>query len=183
MDGSARITFEELQQEWAGWDEEFRIQFCSECSWIKGQADFPDILRFLMGVGKASEIGAIALSIASVLPQDEAFRLLETALRNAPSAKSANISQGLAKTKHKEAEPTLRQHLARLWSLDNLWLDDEFMNWTAYSTVCCIEHLLGLGAPAMDFEMMVRRLANHPCKGLQDSSRRFLKEHYSWLEA
>ena len=51
MDGSAAITFQELASEWPQWNKRDRHDFCSACSWLHKQGDYPDILRFIMQHG------------------------------------------------------------------------------------------------------------------------------------
>lgn len=48
MDSSASITALELQQEWNNWGEDLRSDFCESCVWLRGQSDFPEMLRFIM---------------------------------------------------------------------------------------------------------------------------------------
>src|SRR5678815_4317337 len=51
MDGSASITAPELQQEWPSWDENQRFDFCQNCCWLHEQADFPEMLTFIVQHG------------------------------------------------------------------------------------------------------------------------------------
>src|ERR1041385_1490146 len=64
MDGSAAITAPELQREWPGWTEEQRMDFCGACSWLQEQADFPEMLRFMMQHAGPREWSQIASSVA-----------------------------------------------------------------------------------------------------------------------
>lgn len=182
MDGSAAITFPEFAQEWPTWNREERQDFCGGCSWLHDQADFPDILRFIMSHGGTDDWSAVAGNIAEILPQDEAFGLLTAALPSYSLDEAANVIQGIAITQHPEAANVLRDHLAVLWAHPTLWEDDEFTNGTAYGAVCCIGHLIELGMPPQEFTEQVRQLAAHPCGGNRDSCRQFLTAHFPWLD-
>ncbi len=181
MDGSAAITFPEFAREWPSWSERERLDFCGACSWLHEQADFPDILRYIMQHGGPDDWSAIANSVGTHLPQSEAFDLLTRALHSTDLERACNVSQGISLTKHPDAERVLRAHLAELWSHPSLWDDDDFNNWFAYGATCCIEHLIAVGAPPQDFTEQVRALAAHSCAGNRDSCRRFLSKHYPWL--
>jgi hypothetical protein len=183
MDGSATITFREFAQEWPTWSDPERHDFCSACSWLHQQSDYPDILRFIMQHGDHDDWSEIANSVGTCLPQSEAFDLLTRALRSSDLSGACNISQGISLTKHPEAEGVLRAHLDALWSHPSIWDDDDFNNWFAYGATCCIEHLIALGAPPEDFVERVRELAQHPCARNRDSCRRFLAKHFPWLNA
>lgn len=181
MDGSAAITFDDFAREWPTWDRQDRHDFYSGSSWLHQQTDLPDILRYIMQHGGPDDWSAIANSVGVCLPQDEAFDLLSRALNSTALEETCNISQGISLTKHPDAERVLRAHLAALWSHSALWDDDEFTNWLAYGTTCCIGHLIAVGAPPADFAEKVRALAAHPCAGNRDSCRRFLATHFPWL--
>lgn len=181
MDGSASITFAELEREWPTWKREDRMDFCQGCVWLRGQADFPDMLRFIIKHGKHEEWSAIASSVASGLPADEAFHTLVRMLRKAEIGKSSNIAQAIAKTKHPKAETLLRKHFQSIWVLRSLWKDDAFINWVAFDATTCIAHLAELGAPLGDFEEQVRKLSRHVCARNRDSCRNFLSDYYPWL--
>ena len=116
MDGSASITALELKQEWNNWPEDLRCDFCQSCCWLHGQANFPEMLRFIMEHGGPDEWSGIALDVSSELPRDEAFSRLVEALKNTSLGKCSNIGQAIAATKHPDAEATLRKHLASLWA-------------------------------------------------------------------
>lgn len=182
MDGSAKITASELQMEWHTWSERQRMDFCQECSWLGDQADYPDMLRFVMQHGSPSEWSGVALSVASRLPLDEAFDTLLRALRTAEIGHAANIGQAIALTKHPNAEATLRNHLESIWAHQSLWQDDEFINYVAFEAITCIQHLIELGGDPKDFESRVRQLAGHACAGNRQSCCNFLSKHYDWLK-
>lgn len=182
MDGSATITLDELKSEWPTWNDSLRREFTSNCKWLHEHSEYPEMLRFMMGHCGFPEIQDIALSISSYLPQQEAFTFLADTLKRIPLRDSANISQALAQTKHPNAIETLRRHLDRLWSAPGLWDNAKFMNWTAYSTVCNIRHLLELSVPPAEFEEKVRQLSTHACSRLRDSCGRFLTKYYPWLK-
>lgn len=181
MDRSASMTFAQLVRDWPTLSTDERVDFCNECSWLNHQPDFPEIIRFVVQHSSPQEWSAIAQVVASRLPQDEAFDLLVRALRSSDRFPVSNLAQGIACTKHPQAEPTLREHLSKLWRHRSLWDDDSFLNWVAYDATTCIEHLIELGAAPEDFESQVRQLAEHVCSGNRDSCRRFLSKYYVWL--
>lgn len=182
MDGSASITASELQCEWHTWTDNQRMDFCESCGWLQEQADFPEMLRFIMQHAAPGEWSGVALSVASHLPRDEAFDILLRALHTVEIGHSSNIGQALAITKHPEAELALRRHLDAIWAHSELWDDTEFLNWVAFDATTCIAHLIELGAAPGDFEERVRRLARHICVHNRDSCRNFLSKHYGWLK-
>jgi hypothetical protein len=182
LDGSASMTAEQLRREWPTWTEWDRVDFCQECRWLDEQPDFADMLRFIMQHGAPDNWAAAAGSIARNLPAEEAFPFLVRALQARGDGICGNIIQGIATTKHPDAEKILRQHLQTIWEDPKLWSDDSFLNWVAKDAEACIKHLLELGAPAADFEEKVRRLSEHVCGGNRDSCRRWLSKHYSWLQ-
>jgi hypothetical protein len=182
MDGSASMTMAELQRDWPSWTDEQRVDFCQSCIWLHEQADYADMLRFIMGHGSPSVWGATALQVATALPSDEAFPLLLGVLRATIIGQGANITHAIAKTKHRDAKATLQQHLRAVWEHPGLWADDEWLNWIALDTTTCIEHLIELGESPADFEDRVRRLSQHVCPQNRDSCRNYLSKHYSWLK-
>jgi hypothetical protein len=176
MDGSASITALEVQHEWASWTDNVRTDFCQSCCWLRGQTDFPEILRFIMEHGDSEHWSGVALSVATVLPRDEAFDTLVRALRRTELGHSSNICQGIAKTQHPDAETTLRGQLASLWEHPALWDEKNF--WVGFDAITCIAHLIELGAPPSDFTNQVHRLSEHNRKSCQA----FLSKHYAWLK-
>ena len=181
MDGSASMTADQLRREWPTFTDRERVDFCQECSWLYKQNDYPEMLRFIMQQGTPEDWSGIAHLISVTLPAEEAFPFLVRALRSQGNGIGSNIIQGIAITKHPDAEATLRQHLQGVWERPTLWDDDSFLNWVAADAETCIKHLLELGAPAADFEEKVRRLSQHACKGNRESCRRWLSKDYSWL--
>ena len=181
MDGSAAITFEDFAQQWPSWDERERNDFCDSCSWLHQQVDYPEFLRYIMEHGGPSDWSAIANSVGTRLPQDEAFDLLSRALHSVELSTACNLAQGISLTKHPGSEGVLHSHLTLLWSRPSLWDDDEFINWIAYGATCCIEHLIAVGASPEEFTDRVRALAKHPCAGNRDSCRRALPKYFPWL--
>jgi len=120
------------------------------------------MLRFIMQHGGPEHWAGIAMSVASLLPRDEAFDTLVRALHNAELGHTTtNIAQAIAHTKHPDAEITLRKHLAVLWEHPALWDGADFTNPVAYAAMTCIAHLIELGAPPSDFTEQVRRLSEH----------------------
>ena len=182
MDGSASITAAELQSEWPTWDDAQRTDFCQSSAWLCGSADFPLMLRFIMQNGGPDDRSAVASSVATELPRNEAFDILIRELRAAPIGRTANITQAISLTKHRDAEATLRGHLHTLWTDEGLWEDAEFINWIAFDATCCISHLLEIGASPAGFEDKVRQLSRHSCAHNRDSCCNFLSKHFSWLK-
>ena len=182
-DGSASITALELEQDWDKWAEDMRMDFCQSCYCLRLQADFPEMLRFVMQHGRPEHWAGISSSVATLLPRDEAFDTLVRALHNAELGHTtANIAQAIAHTKHPDAEMTLRKHLAVLWEHPALWDGADFTNWVAYAATTCIAHLIELGARPSDFTEQVRRLSQHVCSRNRESCRKRLSKHYSWLK-
>jgi hypothetical protein len=182
MDGSASITASELQSEWGSWSDDVRTDFCQSSDWLHQQADFPQMLRFIMQHGSSRHWSGIALSVASCLPQQEAFDLLVRALHSTDIGHTANFAQAIAHTKHPVAQATLRRHLAAVWAHPALWDDADFVNWVGFDATTCIAHLIEAGAPPSDFSEQVRRLSEHVCLLNRQSCRNFLSKHYSGLK-
>jgi hypothetical protein len=181
MDGSASIAFPDFARDWPSWSGQERRDFCVACSWLYQQADFPDILRYIMQHGGPRDWSAIACIVGTRLPQDEAFNLLTRALHITELAEACNIVQGISLTKHPDAERVLRAHLTALWSHPSLWDNDDFSNWVAYGATCCIKNLIAVGAPPTDFTEQVQALSAHACAGNRNSCRSFLAKHFPWL--
>ncbi|RYD33111.1 MAG: hypothetical protein EOP86_14145 [Verrucomicrobiaceae bacterium] len=100
MNGSAAMAFPEFAREWPDWNSGERQDFCGACSWLHNQADFPDILRFIMTHGGPHDWSAVAGNITEILPPDEAFGLLTAALPSWSPHEASNIIQGIANTQH-----------------------------------------------------------------------------------
>jgi hypothetical protein len=182
LDGSVTMTFEGFSREWPTWGDPERMNFCRAFHSFKPQADYLEILRYIMREGESDHWSAIAVQVARYLPQDEAFLLLTQALDRADLDNSAYISLGISHTKHPDAERVLRVHLAALWSHPALWDDDSFRNPFAFAATCCLASLLGGGAPTEDFIEKAKSLANHPCSGNRNSCVPYLSPHLPWLK-
>jgi len=180
QDGSAQIGLAQLEAEWATWPGRDKMDFCKSCSWLKGNPDLPAILRHLMREGDCDHWSSIAWSVAEQLPKEEAFTNLAGALLRLTGG-TANITQAIARTRHRDAKRVLRSHLDILWGSADLWLDDPFLNWRAFDATCCISHLLEVGAKRGDLESKVRKLSKHACKANRESCSKFLHEHYRWI--
>ena len=181
-DGSASITAKELPHEWSSWSEDERVDFCQACYWLEGESDFAEMLRFIMQQAGSHTRSAVASSVASHLPRDEAFHLLTQALRSTEIGHCSNITQGIAKTEHPEADATLRSHLRTVWAHPGLWANADFINWVAEDATTCISHLTRMGASPADFVEQVRLLSTHVCSRNRDSCRNYLSKHYPWLQ-
>jgi hypothetical protein len=181
MDGSASITASELQREWPSWADDMRSDFCQSIPWLHDQADFPEMLRFIMQHGSPEHWEGVALSVASRLPSEEAFDILVRALQSVNLGQTSNVSQAIARTKHPDAEVTLRRHLTALWTHPALWDDADFINWVGFDATSCIAHLIELGAVPSEFSEQVCRLSEHVCSHNRQSCRNFLSTYYPWL--
>lgn len=181
MDGSASMTAEQLRCEWSTWTEWERTDFCQEFGWLNKQADYPEMLRFIMENGTPKERSTVAGLIASKLPVEEAFRFLESALAASDIGNGSNIIQGIAITKHPDGVAILRKRLEVVWQHPALWNEDDFCNSIAHEAAISIQYLIALGIPPAYFEEQVRRLSEHACKCNRDSCRRWLSKHYQWL--
>lgn len=180
QDGSATMTYRELSTQWSKWPEADKRDFVSACNGLYGQADYPDMVRFVMKHGNPAIWSGMALEAAGFLGQDEAFALLVDALGRVGSP-TANVTQAIAATRHPKAEEVLRRHLEQLWAHPVLWDDDRFTNWTAFDATCCISHLLELGVAPEELEDKARQLSRHACKGNRESCGTFLGKHYDWI--
>ena len=142
------------------------------------QPDFPEMLRFIMKHGDREHWRAVALNVASQLPQNEAVDIHVHALRSINLDHTSNITQGIAETKHPSADSVLRNHLAALWAYPALWDNADFMNWLAHDTTTCIAHLIKLGAPPSDFSEQAQKLSQHACSRNRAKCHQYLSKHY-----
>lgn len=181
QDGTASITFDELQREWPQWSPRERMDFLHACNGLLMQPDYADMLRYLMKQDDPNVWSAIALDVAGRLPRDEAFDVLVSALDRIDSH-TANITQGISATRHANAGEVLQRHFQDLWSRPNLWDDDQFTNWTAFDAICCLSHLLDLGVDPKEFEAQARQLHAHVCAGSRNACSTFLSRHYAWIQ-
>jgi hypothetical protein len=182
MDASASISAMELQRDWSTWSDEDRLDFCVACRWLFNQADFADMLRFIISKGGAEEWRCIAMLVAQYLPCEEAFRLLSGALSTVEIGNCVNILQAITETKHSDAGATLRRRLRAIRDNPLLWNDDEHRIRVADEAVYCIKCLIELGASPADFEQDVRWLSQHVYLGSRGECRRLLSDQYSWLK-
>ncbi|HWY75384.1 MAG TPA: hypothetical protein VN281_07195 [Verrucomicrobiae bacterium] len=182
MDGSASMTLEQLRREWPTWTREQKHDFCRASCWLYKQADYRDMLRFIMVHGGPEEWSASAVIIATYLPSGEAFDFLRGVLRDTSVEAYPSIVQAIATTKHPEAEQTLRKYLGIVWAHPKLWIDIEGLNRIADAAVACIRELIELGASPSDFEDQVRKLSEHICAKNRESCRRWQAKYYPWLK-
>lgn len=179
LDGSASISMEELKRIWPTWSDEERDDFCSAAGHIPAQADKPDILRFIMQSDDPDHWSAIAMSLGVNLPKDEAFAILVAKL--GITHPSANITQAIAITKHRDAAVELRKHFEHIWKTPDLWEDASFQNWTAFDAICCIQHLIEVGIKPSEFDDYVQKLSKHQCRRTRETCSDYLGKHYDWL--
>lgn len=182
-DGSASISFVELSDEWSRWTVVDRHEFSSNCRWLHSQADFIDMLRFILREGDPNDWSNVALSVARTFSSEEGFVLLVSALDATPIEHSANLLQAISMTRHLSASTRISEHFEKLWLDPRLWDDDPFTNWFAFTATCCIQYLLRLGEPPSRFVDAVRALASHPCGGNRDTCSRYLGATYRWLQS
>jgi hypothetical protein len=183
LDGSASVTLKALEDGWAGWSRADRLDFCTNVKWLRKQADFSDILRFLAAATDPQAASSIALAVSTGLPQDEAFAILVRMLDATGESSSANFLQAIAQTRHPSAADEIRKRLAVIQVRPDIWADADFMNWTAFAAVCAVKELLQLGIAAGEFEQLVRALSEHPCAGVRDTCSRYVGSAYAWLPA
>jgi len=183
MDGSASISFDELRAGWDEWSSADRLDFCTNAKWLHRQPDFNDMLRFLAGRADAKVASTIALPISTYLPRDEAFALLVGMLDGMDASSSANLLQAIATTAHESARDVLELHLRMLLADPRIQADDAFINWTAFTAICAIKHLLQLGSDPFEHESDVRALSQHPCARVRDTCSRYVGHAYPWLPA
>lgn len=181
-DGSASISLGELASTWPDWTADDRQDFAYNCSWLAGQPDFPDILRYIARNGEAQDWGGVAQSIARHLPTEEAFGFLESMVLSMDPGERSNVFQAIALANHARSVAVLAAQLDALLETPDLWNDDPFLNWIAYDAACAVEFLLRLGEPPTKYESLVRRLAAHTCTRNAESVRRRFHSIYSGLE-
>jgi len=182
-DGSASLTLPQLRAGWIHWSESEKIDLCQNFSWLSKQADFPEMIRFIMREGSWQVWAAVALQVATQLPQEEAFMLLSSALQATPLGSRSNVVQALARTRHPLVPDLIGRVLLELRSSAEFLSDDPFVNWIALSATWCIEHLLDLGARPEALEDAVRSLSDHPCSENRARCAAILGDSYPWLRA
>ena len=172
------MTAKQLQDEWPHWSYKLRREFCMAFNWLHQQADFGEMVRFIMESGGPTHWPDIAGIVAWKMPQEEAYRFLNTALRSVAIQDSANLVQAIAITKHCEARQTLLDHLDRIWRDPNLWNSGEGINWIAFSATCCIRYLIELCSAPIEFEYRVQKLFKESPRENRDLCRQKLGKHY-----
>lgn len=182
MDGTAEISFRELKELWPGWSPVERRDFISASHWLHEHPEFADMMRFVMDHGDQDDCSAVALQVAGALPRDEAYQRLTDVLEKSPIGKRANLTQGIAHTKHPEAAKCLREQLELILADPRIMKPDNFLNRVTYDAICCIAHLIEIGCSPEEFESEVRRLNQHPSKGTRDSLRPHLGKWFTWLK-
>lgn len=181
MDGSATIDLAELTSAWPTWSASEQKDFALNCKWLEGRADFADMMRFLAGAGPRARVSTIAQSIASALPLEEAFAILDAQLLSAPPGERANLLQAVAHMEHPRALEVMRREVSRLLPCTSLWDHDPFVNWIAHDLTIAIGYVVHLGGDPAELESLARELAAHPCRGNVDAARRTLSAVYPAL--
>jgi hypothetical protein len=185
MDGSATFTVNEIETKWETWSSAEQLNFCQAVSfgWINDQPYALELFRFLWRFANEQIGSAIALASATVFPREEAFQLLKNFAAKISLSHVSNALQAIAYTQHPEAKDLLISYLDKLWAVPELWDDDEFINWPAYSCVCCIDQLIEYcDMPANETEERVRQLSAHINRRTRESCHRQLGRWYSWLD-
>jgi hypothetical protein len=185
LDGTASITLQQLKEEWSGWNDADRADFCASMPDLQniGQEDFAQIVRFLLDNADVNILGQVVLGLPrwQTFPPDETFRLLIEVLQRSSQGRTADVIRALGLTKHPEAEATIRRHLAGIVADPNTWVDADFFNNRAQDLAFCILSLVKLGAPPVDFVEIVRRLTEHACDRNREWCRRNFAKHYPGL--
>jgi hypothetical protein len=177
-DGSASITYDELCTGWATWSRYDRIDFCQNCTWLRGQHDLPDILGFIAANGDPYEWSGVALSIAYTLPTEEAFATLEGMFEASVIGTRSNLVQAIGILEHASSLELIVADIRALAPLEATWHPDDFVNWHASELICAVQSALDLGANVADYTDLVGRLASHPCPANAAEARRDLCHHY-----
>ncbi|HRG99168.1 MAG TPA: hypothetical protein PLR99_23120 [Polyangiaceae bacterium] len=177
-DGSARVTYDELAAGWATWSEHDRIEFSQNCTWLRGQHDFSDILRFIAAHGGPHEWDGVALPIAYTLPAAEAFATLQKMFEASVIGTRSNLVQAIGSVEHAGSLELVVADIRALAPLEATWHPDGFVNWHASELLCAVLSALKLGANAADYTDLVRRLAAHPSPANAAGARRDLCRHY-----
>jgi hypothetical protein len=177
-DGSASMTAKELERDWDTWSKNLQIEFCQQLRYLFHQSDYSEMLHFVMQRGEPNHWAIIAMLVADVLPQKEAFDFLVQALQKTEIGRCSNFTQGIAATKHPLAETVLRKHLGLVWAHPALWDDFTFLNWVAADATNCINRLIELGAPPADFIEQAQKLSQHICSRNRDHWQHRLSKHY-----
>ena len=185
LDGTASITLPQLQQEWSTWTNADRADFCHSIKdlYNAGHPELADILHFLLQHAEVDILGPVVLwlPVMQTFPPDQTLDLLLGVLHRASLGHTADVLRALGLTKHPQAEPTLRRHLAAIVADPAAWADAKFHNQMALDAAYCILSLVKLGAPPADFEEIARRLSEHPCERTRHWCRRNFAQHYAWL--
>lgn len=177
-DGSASATYDDVASGWATWTEFDRLDFCQYCSWLQGQGDFPDILRFIAAHGVPSEWGAVASLVARSLPAEEAFAMLEKMFEASVVGTRTNLVQAVGLVEHTKSLALVVADVRALEPLEATWHPEDVVNGHASELICAVHAALKLGASPADYTDLVRRLASHPSPANAAAARRQLGATY-----
>jgi hypothetical protein len=184
LDGSAHLSFEDLKRELPNWSLEERSDFhlgTMDVSFYE-QADGPDMLRYIVANGIQYDWVMVAHQLVIQLSQNEAFELLAACLKKRGEMSAENLMEAIVRTKHPEAEKTLRAWFKENWENPKLWDEDLSLNMVAFDTLGCIRHLISMGVSPKEFEEQVRALAKHPGKKSREYWREFFRLYFPWFE-
>jgi hypothetical protein len=129
-----------------------------------------------MRYGQVEHWSGIAMAVVAHVPADEAIPFLLEASARCELGHAANILQALGKSGAPEAHKIHRAYLERLWKHPDLFKREKHLNCFAADAVYCIEHLLKLGEPAVDFREKFEALCNHPNEA--DMARNLLGKYF-----
>lgn len=183
VDGTASLTLTQLETEWESWSAPDRMDFCRSIYDLQllEQPDLPAMVRFVVHHANPEELSCLAPQMECVFPPNETYALLEFALQNSGRSRISNIVQAMARTKHPDAEATVRRQLQSIWADSSLWSDASFVNWIALDALICIQALIQISARPEQFADSVRKLSKHSCTRIQKQCRSSFAEHYYWL--
>jgi hypothetical protein len=185
VDGSASITLPQLKEDWSTWTDADRADLCDSMHDLEniGQQDFAEIVGFLLDNANPAMLGPVVLHlpVTQTFPPDETFQILLEVLQRSNPGHAADVIRAMGKSHHSDAEATIRRHLRLVVADAAAWADANHYNTIALDAAYCIFSLLELGAPAVDFVDIVRRLSEHACGKTREWCRRNFSKHYAWL--
>lgn len=159
MDGSARITLDELEVAWASWTDLEKLDFCQNFGWVRG-ALLAKLARFVMNRGDSPTWSACALVIANAVPSEEAKNFFVRACESALPGHLANLMRSLVLVTRAAAIPVLHDCLRRIESsLD--CRDERDATRIGIDAVCCLKELLDLGDDPQKYRVLRDALVSH----------------------
>lgn len=160
-DGSTTITARQVAIEWPKWPDHEKLDFCNALPHYKGR-DLAKILRFLMRNGEQIYWQAVAQSIGTKLPTNEAVDFLHQTIQRTEPGQWANYFQALWLTRSANARQILSECLDRIWESEELMTADSFCNFVTFDAIWCIDSLLRLGEEPAVLAERYNVLLGHP---------------------